>query len=363
MLLSFFLNACILIAFLSVVQHLRRERDIFEDNLLIGKAGFGVYFGVLGIILMLNSVYITPDIIVDFRHISILLAAFHGGMFPSILTATMIGVFRLLFLGITSSSVNGAITALFIGVGFGIIFQVKTLEKNKWIYSIVYFIIITTISSGIAMKGSELFFRTMLIFYLGYWIVAYFIIKYSIYLIEIQDIYRKLKVESTKDFLTGLNNVRQFDILFNSISQLTMRKEEDLSMLFIDIDFFKKINDTYGHNSGDIVLKNLAEILTDTCRTYDIVSRNGGEEFSILLLDCSSQKAVEIAERLRRNVENSVFIIADNKSINITISIGVSSYPEKTSQINNLIENADTALYQAKRTGRNKVVLYGTNRA
>ena len=68
-------------------------------------------------------------------------------------------------------------------------------------------------------------------------------------------------------------------------------------------------------------------------------------------------------ERLRRNVENSVFIIADNKSINITISIGVSSYPEKTSQINNLIENADTALYQAKRTGRNKVVLYGTNRA
>ncbi len=362
MILSFSLNACILIAFLSVVQHTRREKDIFQAKSFLGKTSFGIYFGVLGVILMLNSVRITSDVILDFRHIPVLLSAFYGGLYPSIITSAIIAVFRLLFLGISSSSINGATAALLIGIGFGFIFKVKSLEKNKWIYSALYFVMITCVSSWIAMKDIDLFLQTMIIFYLGYFTVSYFIIKYTTYLIEIQNIYRKLKVESTKDFLTGLNNVRQFDILFNNISQMTMRKHEDLSMLFIDIDFFKKINDTYGHNAGDSVLKSLSTILTSTCRTYDMVSRNGGEEFSILLLDRSSEKAIEIAERLRINVENSDFFIADNKSINITISVGVSSYPEKTSQINNLIENADTALYQAKKTGRNKVVLYDGNR-
>ena len=89
-----------------------------------------------------------------------------------------------------------------------------------------------------------------------------------------------------------------------------------------------------------------------------MVSRNGGEEFSILLLDCSSSHAIEIAERLRRKVETHKFNISDKVNLSITISIGVSTYPDTTNKINDLLEHADKALYEAKRTGRNKVVLY-----
>ncbi|MDF2678309.1 MAG: diguanylate cyclase [Bacillota bacterium] len=358
MVLGFFQNACILIAFLSVVQHLISDIDIFQEKSLNRNASFGFYYGILGIILMLNGVHITSAIIVDFRYIPILISALYGGLFSSILTSIIIGIFRFFFLGITSSSINGLITALLIGIGFGNISKLNLSNKNKWIYFILYFIIIISISSWVAMNDEILFVRTMFIYFLGYLIISYFIIKYIIYIIEIQNIYQKLKIEATKDFLTGLNNVRQFDDLFNNMTQLTMRKEEDLSLLFIDIDFFKKINDVYGHNAGDSVLRSLAPILINTCRAYDIVSRNGGEEFSILLLDCSATKAVHIAERVRKNVENNVFYIADNKTINITVSIGVSSYPERTNQINNLIENSDTALYHAKKTGRNKVILF-----
>ncbi len=102
----------------------------------------------------------------------------------------------------------------------------------------------------------------------------------------------------------------------------------------------------------------MAEILTDTVRVFDIVSRNGGEEFSVLLLDCSTSHAIEIAERLRNKVETHEFNISDKVNLSITISIGVSTYPDTTNNIDNLLEDADKALYEAKRTGRNKVVLY-----
>lgn len=362
MALSFFQNACILIAFLSVVHHLSRDKERFQSTSMVGKVILGTYYGVLGIILILNSVKITPEIILDFRYIPILIAAIYGGLFPSVLASFIIGVFRLLFFGISSSSINGLITALLIGIGLGIIFKLTSLKKSKWIYVTLYFVFILSTSSWIAMKDEVLFIPTMSMYFLGYPIVSYFIIKYIIYLKEIQDIYQKLKLEATKDFLTGLNNVRQFDTIFNNLSQMTIRKEEDLSLLFIDIDFFKKINDTYGHNTGDSVLKSLANILINTCRTYDVVSRNGGEEFSILLLDCPMKKALNIAERLRKKVENNFFHISDNETIHITISIGVSSYPEGTSQIHDLITNADAALYHAKRTGRNKVILFDPNK-
>ena len=102
----------------------------------------------------------------------------------------------------------------------------------------------------------------------------------------------------------------------------------------------------------------MAEIFIDTVRIFDVVSRNGGEEFSILLLDCSSLHAMEIAERLRKKVETHKFNISDKVNLSITISIGVSTYPDTTNKIDDLLEDADKALYEAKRTGRNKVVLY-----
>jgi len=123
----------------------------------------------------------------------------------------------------------------------------------------------------------------------------------------------------------------------------------------IDIDFFKKVNDTYGHAEGDIVLRELGEILLKNCRNFDIVSRNRGEEFTILLLDCPKIRAVQIAKRVRSGVEAHPFIISDETQININVSIGAANYPEDTNEVENLLKIADMTLYTAKHTGRNKV--------
>ncbi len=123
----------------------------------------------------------------------------------------------------------------------------------------------------------------------------------------------------------------------------------------VDIDFFKKVNDTYGHIEGDIVLKELGLILSENCRHFDEVSRIGGEEFSVLLPDCAYPRAMQIAERIKDAVKIHTFTLSTGVKIHITISIGVASYPETIQDIEKLMEKADTALYAAKRSGRNRV--------
>lgn len=183
-------------------------------------------------------------------------------------------------------------------------------------------------------------------------ILVYYVLHY---ISKTNALYRKLNYDAKKDFLTGLNNVREFDNMLNQVVTNAIEKGESLSILMIDIDFFKNVNDTYGHSSGDLVLKQLSNILVNSCRGFDIVSRNGGEEFTAILLDCDCRHAVTIAERVKKNVEEYTFIIQDNKEIKITVSIGVSSYPNIIKNISDLLAKADDALYLAKRTGRNKV--------
>lgn len=194
--------------------------------------------------------------------------------------------------------------------------------------------------------------------WIGTLIVSLLVYNYVNYLGYLTHLYRKFKDESSKDFLTGLNSVRKFDIFFNTLADAAQSKNEKLSLLYIDIDFFKKVNDNYGHSNGDIVLRELGSILIKNCRSFDFVSRNGGEEFTVLLLDCEAKQALEIAERIRKTIEMHTFILLDGKKINITISIGVSSYPDTITDSHNLIYEADMALYAAKRSGRNKVVLF-----
>lgn len=360
MVLSFFQNACTLIASMSIVQHFLKDKKISRDMSLKSKVLWGFYNGILGIILMMNSVPTTSETFIDFRYIPILISALYSGFIASFVSSILIGIFRFLILGISNISLVGLIIALLMGIGFGIISLLKLSKKNQYIYCMIVFVIISIASSFVVSvpQNSTVVFQTLVLYYSGYLIVSYLSIKYADYILEVIKLYQRLKNEAAKDYLTGLNNVRQFDDRFNSLSQMAIRKGEKLSLLFIDIDFFKKINDTYGHNAGDTILKSLAPIFVNTCRTYDVVSRMGGEEFSVILLDCSESKAVKIAEKLRENVEDNDFYISDNEAIKITISIGISSYPKLTNQIDNLLENADTALYQAKNSGRNKVVLF-----
>jgi diguanylate cyclase len=128
-------------------------------------------------------------------------------------------------------------------------------------------------------------------------------------------------------------------------------------VLLIDIDNFKRVNDFYGHLEGDTILKEFSKILAEASRTKDLVSRNGGDEFTVLLPDCPLGKAIEVAERIRKNVAIHQFKLSSGKKIQITVSVGITSFSDPTDNIENLLEQADIALYHAKRAGKNRVMV------
>ena len=165
----------------------------------------------------------------------------------------------------------------------------------------------------------------------------------------------ELKQLSVTDALTGLYNRRHFDITTEAEIALTLRHGEDNSLLLIDIDLFKNINDTYGHDAGDIVLKEVASVLHEHTRKSDALCRIGGEEFAILCKRADTPGAMAIAEKLRAAIEvHSVRI--GNKNISLTISIGAVSIPDDvgTDSVEKLLKCADIALYYSKKNGRNR---------
>ncbi len=174
----------------------------------------------------------------------------------------------------------------------------------------------------------------------------------------------RLKHLGLIDTLTGVNNRRFFDQRLLEEAARSKRTLASLSCLFIDIDHFKEINDTYGHQTGDEVLKYIARIIRDQVRTIDIVARYGGEEFTVLLLDSETDMATEIAERIRLKIAHKPFETSDLDQVNLTASLGISTLrPEQCIEpfdnaTRQFIENADKALYKAKNSGRNRVISF-----
>ncbi len=123
----------------------------------------------------------------------------------------------------------------------------------------------------------------------------------------------------------------------------------------IDIDHFKPINDTYGHQTGDTVLRSFAAVLSGSVRQTDYAARYGGEEFIVILTETHLPQAEELAERLRISIAEHSILLAEGKELNITVSIGIASYPEHAQSREGLLKAADSAMYAAKRAGRNCV--------
>jgi len=174
--------------------------------------------------------------------------------------------------------------------------------------------------------------------------------------------YSKILQYATIDALTNLNNRRQFEHRLGQEIASAKRQNKPLCAMMIDIDFFKKVNDTYGHASGDAVLRGVASIIKSALRESDIPSRYGGEEFAVLLPFTHIDEAKIVGERLRKAVETSPIPIniedSDVKSINVTISMGLAEFtPKETGE--ELFERADKALYSAKESGRNRVCIEG----
>ncbi len=192
-------------------------------------------------------------------------------------------------------------------------------------------------------------------------ICAFFIISWAVgsYARTEKEHISSLKNLANLDGLTGLFNHRFFyDALANEIAE-SRQNGASLTMLFIDIDNFKSYNDLYGHQTGDEVLKRIAEIMTEHVRHNDIVSRYGGEEFSILLPDTGEETGMKVAERLRTSIE--AYHFHGQESIpggNLTVSIGISTFPSKAKTGDELIKGADDACYRAKFLHKNRVEEY-----
>lgn len=179
--------------------------------------------------------------------------------------------------------------------------------------------------------------------------------------IQRANVYAEVLKYATMDALTGLNNRRQFEIRLNQEVANSKRNNIPLCCMMLDVDYFKKVNDTYGHSAGDCVLKQVSDIIKKEIREYDIACRYGGEEFFIILPQTNLNEASLVAQRLRKVIEESKMDIkeAGVEGVNylkITVSIGVCSFePSMTSDM--VLQKADKALYEAKTTGRNRVIV------
>lgn len=174
----------------------------------------------------------------------------------------------------------------------------------------------------------------------------------------------KYKEAAFTDALTGLGNRRRFEEEMKRVDEEVINGTQDVALLFLDIDHFKSINDTYGHDAGDAILIELGNRLTKTARTDDMVCRNGGEEFSVLLADCTLSQGFVIGKRYLRQIAETPFLLPDGSFIDVTVSIGIASTSEsKIATSSQLIKKADVGLYVAKRSGRNRLGKWNEKKA
>lgn len=175
--------------------------------------------------------------------------------------------------------------------------------------------------------------------------------------------YKQLEFYSNHDPLTGLHNRRYFNSILEYELARSIRHNSSFAVLSIDLDNFKKINDTFGHLCGDNVLKALANGIQDITRKGDVVARVGGDEFSVILSETHLNQSIELAEKFRKRIAQIDYKDGRNQPIKVTVSIGVAGYPESAKDIMNLLKKADVALYQAKQSGRNEVRLFEAENA
>lgn len=357
MLKQLFINFTILISFITIGNQFFRDKLDIASSPLHRRLITGAASGMLGCILMafgfnLHGVYI------DLRIVPVIIMGIYLSPESVVTSALLISVVRLLFAGPSLASGVAFLGMLAIGAMCLFVGRMKVGLKLKWVFSVAGACVINFLNFSLMIAGVRQAMEVWSVYFCAIAVtslVLYFIMDR---IGESNRIFDRADKDSKRDFLTGLNNVRQFDVLLNDSVEQARERGQCLSLLFIDIDFFKKVNDTYGHPEGNVVLSELGRVLVASCRGGDSVSRNGGEEFSVLLPDCPPEQAMEIAGRMRENVERKRFLLSSGVEISITVSIGVASFPLHASDPDKLLEDADIALYCAKREGRNRVRLF-----
>lgn len=187
--------------------------------------------------------------------------------------------------------------------------------------------------------------------------ISIFLVFY-IYADTLRRVYHQLEELASTDSLTNISNRRVLfdhgDSLYNSKVHIN----KGFSFLLFDIDYFKSINDAYGHPVGDSILIQLTELIQSNIRHQDILARYGGEEFAVILKDVTPEEGVQIAEKIRKKIELHPFVINQHLTAKLTISIGVVTFDSRYDSFDDMVITADKALYKAKENGRNQVVIF-----
>lgn len=253
---------------------------------------------------------------------------------------------------------------------------IKKVDRG---YTIALSVLLALLIASVVTRVSSAFAASMMSLstYLIYLLIAYYAMRFenlwleviyplifSIvaftcayiikYLIKSRDFEQQYKLATT-DGLTELYNHRYFQEQMRMQVEQSKRYNNNFSLIIIDIDFFKKFNDTFGHQSGDAVLRQVAQTLKRNVRATDIVCRYGGEEMSIILPNTSKDEAQSTAEKICQRVASRKFKLAQDKETNVTISLGVSTFPNDGDTASKVIDAADKRLYSAKHNGRNQV--------
>lgn len=352
------ISGLFIILFNFFISPIRRSVSSGSRNVVFSQIYIGILGCVLSVVVFFYGYHVPgTDTLMDLRFILLTSVYVQGGFVGVIITAIFQIFYRILIYGYSISAFHGCVQIIAFIFCFHLMNQ---FIKNKWIKRfgvIISVYLITNISYFMLLFDLENTMDYLLIY--NYVIIITIVVQYILLdsIEKSNQLYIHYQNSSQYDFLTGLSNAKSFDLALNNVIHHAIHKKEPLSCLMIDIDFFKKINDTYGHAAGDMVLQELARKLKEASPEHGVIGRVGGEEFCILLTKCKREVAYTLATKINDIIQYHPISIEQEKPIYITISIGVANYPESTKDLNQLKELSDMALYDAKHSGRNKVCI------
>lgn len=360
---DFFINFCVIITITVIYMLLRTKLKIGEKSFYQRGTIDGIVGGLFGIVLMIFSVEVAENALIDLRFIPVMILVLFTGSFPAVIGCALIIIGRFMLGDSTSYAMTTPILMVTLVIGFVLIHKLYQPHRATYkkallmiLFSDIVFIAIMLFHfHDLLQLMSFVPIYSLISFIAG--LSATFFIKH---LSKTEYLLSKYQEEVATDFLTGLQNMRSFEQIWSQSVHRSITKKESLSLLTIDIDYFKQINDTYGHPAGNQILSDFSHILLRNIRSFDIAFRNGGDEFSIILPGCPHVYALEVAERIRKEVEEFQFEVSMNQVIPITVCIGVATYPDTCSDYSQIIHTADESLYKAKKLGKNKVYPFET---
>jgi len=356
--MSFFLGVVNALGIFALVTMLYGKALRHSEPGLVRGIALGVLFGIGASLAIANAVELAPGLRIDPRAVMLVLAAPFGGPGAATVAAAVTSGYRL-YIGGSGAlpGVANIVTTAGVGAFFAyFVFQTMQPARTRHLLMLglacnVPLLFILTVPVDDAAK---IFLRTIgpmtAAGVLGVVVLGRFLSNERKAFV----FGRALEAEASTDPLTLLPNRRALERRTSDMITAARQSGEPVSVLVIDIDRFKQVNDTYGHDIGDVILKRVADMVRVNVRSYDAVARFGGEEIVVAMPDTSVAAAVQVADRIRSGVDDEVFH-GDRDTGNVTVSVGVASQAGDDLSFKRLFKAADEALFLAKERGRNRV--------